>query len=491
MRAAETGCMPTATRVSEQSASARLAPAGLAAILTAYALPVMCFFALTVALDDIQTDLNTTPAILQLIIATFGVAYASIVVLGGRFGDNIGRRRVMQVGLVAMIVSSAVCALAPNSGVLLGGRLLQGVAAALVAPQVLSIIQSTTAGEDRVRAMSWFGAMAGIATCAAFLVGGGLLATNLGGLGWRLIFWLNVPVAAIALLASRFVPESRSQARAHLDVFGALTLGIAVVLFVLPVTEGRALGWPVWTWVCLAASLPVFAIFLGAARRAERRGATPLLPPSILKTRSMKIGLLIALAFFSVFGGFMFIFSLVAAQNAQLGPLGIGLTLGPFAATFLLASLLSSAQVNRDGIAVMRRGAAISAIGYAAYLVPALLTWPDLHGWQLALPGLLVGAGQAWLVVPLFGTVLAAVPSQQAGAGSGLLLTTMQMALGVGSALVGTIFLSAGGTEEPTATPLVISLGIVIAALLGIGAPLRRLREAAARDAQESLGAAA
>ncbi|QHC01156.1 MFS transporter [Epidermidibacterium keratini] len=471
--------MPRPAPVSEPQATSRLAPAGLAAILTAYSLPVMCFFALTVALDAIQTDLGADPAILQLIIATFGVAYASTVVLG----DNIGRRRMMQIGLIAMIVGSVICALAPGAGVLLGGRLLQGIAAALLAPQVLSIIQSTTAGDERVRAMSWFGAMAGIATCAAFLIGGGLLATNLGGLGWRLIFWLNVPVAAAALLALRFVPESRGDARSHLDVSGAIMLTVAVVLFVLPLTEGRAAGWPLWTWVCLAASIPAFAIFLSAQRRAERRGTTPLLPPSILSSASMKIGLLIALAFFSVFGGFMFIFALVAAQNAHLGPLGIGLTLGPFAAAFLLTSLLSSAQASRDGVALMRRGAVLSAIGYAAYLVPALSTWPNLHGWQLAIPGALAGAGQAWLMVPLFGTVLSAVPANQAGVGSGLLLTTMQMGLGVGSALVGTIFLSTGGTGS-TVAPLVIALGIVIAVLLGIAALLGRLREANTREAQ-------
>jgi MFS family permease len=438
---------------------------GLVAVLLAYALQVLNFFVVTVALGSLESELHASESVLELVVAGFGVAYASSVVLGGRLGDNFGRRRVLRVGLVWFGLASVWCALAPSAGLLVAGRIAQGLGASLVAPQVLSTIQARTEGAGRARAMAWFGAMAGIATCVAFIAGGALVSADPAGLGWRAAFWLDVPLVLAALVAQRWVPESRADRPQRVDAFGTALLAVAVVLVILPLTEGRAAGWPWWSWGMLATCAPVLGAFAAWERRLERGGHDALVPPSLVRTRSMVTGLAKTAIFFTVFGGFMFVFSLVAEVAAGMDPLGIGWTLTPFAVTFLAASLLGSRAAQHDPVRLMQRGAVVAAVALAALALVLLDTWPGFTWWQPALPLLLLGAGQGMLVVPLFGTVLGGVPAHHAGMGGGLLITTMQMALGLGSALVGTVFLELGGATGgagPVEVVLVASVVLVL-----------------------------
>jgi MFS family permease len=445
-------------RQGEGSSPPELGGLGLVAVLISYALQVLNFFVVTVALGSLESELRASPSVLELVVAGFGVSYASTVVLGGRMGDNFGRRRVMRVGLVWFAAASVWCALAPSAGLLVAGRLAQGLGASLVAPQVLSTIQARTAGASRARAMAWFGAMAGIATCVAFIVGGALVTADPGGLGWRAAFWLDVPLVVAAFVAQRWVPESRAAQPHRVDLVGTALLSTAVVLVILPLTEGRAAGWPWWTWAMLAACVPVVGAFARWERRMERSGRDALVPPSLLRTRAMVTGLTMCAIFFAVFGGFMFVFALMAEVAAGMDALGIGWTLTPFAASFLVASLVGSRAAQRDPVRLMQQGAVIAALSMAALGVVLLMTWPGFTSWQLALPLLGLGAGQGMLVVPLYGTVLGGVPAHHAGMGGGVLITTTQMALGLGSALVGTVYLQLGGATGG-ARPVEVVLG--------------------------------
>ena len=444
---------------------AELRGLGLVAILISYGLQVLNFFVVTVALGSLESDLQVSESVLELVVAGFGVAYASTVVLGGRLGDNHGRRRVLRIGLTWFGLASVWCAVAPSAGLLVAGRVAQGLGAAMVAPQVLSTIQARTEGAGRARAMAWFGAMAGIATCVAFIVGGALVTADPAGLGWRAAFWLDVPLVLVALVALRWVPESRAAQPHGVDVLGTALLSTAVVLVILPLTEGRAAGWPWWTWAMLAACVPVLAFFARWELGMERRGRDALVPPSLLRTRAMVTGLTMCAIFFAVFGGFMFVFALLAEVAAGMDALGIGWTLTPFAASFLVASLVGSRAAQRDPVRLMQRGAVIAAVSLAALGLVLLATWPGFTSWQLALPLLGLGAGQGMLVVPLYGTVLGGVPAHHAGMGGGVLITTTQMALGLGSALVGTVFLQLGGATGG-AGPVEVVLGASIALLL-------------------------
>lgn len=436
-----------------------LGTAGLVALLMAYGLPVFNFFVVTVTLGSLRDDLGASPAVLQLVVSVFGVSYASTVVLGGRLGDNHGRRRVLRIGLVVMAAATLVCALAPSPAVLIAGRALQGFGAALVAPQGLSVIQASTRGDRRSRALAWFGAMAGVATCLAFLAGGLLVASDLGGLGWRLVFWLELVVAAAALLASRWIPESGADGRLGLDGVGVMLLGATVTLVVLPLTEGRTAGWPLWTWLMLVASVPTALTFVQREKRVERRGGHAVVPPSIIARTPMRLGLGITGLFFTGFGGFMFVFAVAAQAAAGMGPLDIGIALLPFATAFLIASLVGARTMAAAPAALMRRGAVMATVGFSLTAAVMVLTWPHFGALGLAIPMAITGLGQGWLVVPLFSTVLAGVPSHQAGMGGGLMITTMQMALGLGSAIVGTLFFELGGSEGGP-TPMLVVLGV-------------------------------
>jgi MFS family permease len=455
--------------------AAQLGGLGLAAVLISYGLQVFNFFVVTVALGSLEHDLHASPAVLELVVAVFGVAYASTVVLGGRLGDNIGRRRVLRIGLVWFGAASVWCALAPSAGLLVTARVAQGLGAALVAPQVLSTIQARTAGEGRARAMAWFGAMAGIATCVAFIIGGVLVTADPAGLGWRAAFWLDVPLVTAAFLALRWVPESRAEHPHRVDSAGTALLSVAVVLVVLPLTEGRAAGWPWWTWAMLAACVPVLAAFAWWEAGMERRGKDALVPPSLVRTRSMTNGLAMGALFFAMFGGFMFVFSLTAEVAAGMDPLGIGWTLTPFALTFLASSLVGSRAAQRDPVGLMQRGAVVAAVGLVSLAVVLHEGWPHFSSWELALPLLVLGTGQGMLVVPLYGTILGGVPVHHAGMGGGVLITTTQMALGVGSALVGTVFLELGGATGGPG-PIEVVLAASAAMVLVTGLIAGRLR---------------
>jgi MFS family permease len=448
---------------------------GLAAVLTSYALQVLNFFVVTVALGSLESELHASESVLELVVAGFGVTYASTVVIGGRLGDNFGRRRMMRLGLTWFGIASVWCAVAPSAGLLVAGRVAQGLGASLVAPQVLSTIQARTHGANRARAMAWFGAMAGLATCLAFIVGGALVSANPAGLGWRLAFWLDVPLVLSALVAQRWVPESRAGRAQRLDTLGTVLLSTAVVLVVLPLTEGRAAGWPWWTWLMLASCVPVLGAFAWWESSVEARGRDALVPPSLVRGRSMVVGLVMGALFFCMFGGFMFVFSLAAGVAAGMDPLGIGWTLTPFAVAFLGSSLGGSRSAQRDPVGLMQRGAVLAAVGLTALGVVLLVTWPGFSWWQLALPLTALGAGQGMLVVPLYGTVLSGVPTHHAGMGGGVLITTTQMALGLGSALIGTVFLELGGATG-SVRPVEVVLAASVVLLLVIAPVAGRLR---------------
>lgn len=415
----------------------------LTAALAAVMVPVMSFFSVNVALGEIGRDLGASAGMLQLVVAAYGVVYAALVVIGGRLGDSFGRKRLLLVGLAVFATTSLLCAAAQTPVQLVGARFLQGISAALVAPQVLASIHANTDGHHRDRALALFGATAGVATALAFLVGGSLADSSLG---WRSIFWINVPVsAAVVLGVARYLPESKAPARSSLDWGGALLLGAAMTLLILPLTEGRATGWPAWTWVCLAALPLVAAALVRWQLRLERRGGLPLVPPALFRFRSITVGLTVATPVYVAFGGFMFVYSFMAGGHAMT-PLQIGVSLVPLSLAFLVASIASGRLTPRLGTWVLTAGALLTAAGFAllSRVVHGTPATDTLSLGDVAVPMLVAGAGLGLVWSPLMGIVLGQVPAHMAGLGGGLLITVMQAGLGFGSAVVGAIYLGWG-----------------------------------------------
>ncbi|HZX04229.1 MFS transporter [Kribbella sp.] len=436
---------PAVTR--PRAAASPLGPVALTTLLFGAFLPMLSFFIINVALPAIGSDLHAGSGALQLVVGSYGIANATLLVVGGRLGDGFGRKRLFLVGLTGFTVMSLICAIAPTIGVLLAARVAQGAAAAAMTPQVLASISALLTGEHRARAMAMFGVAGGAAAALGQILGGVLVEANVFGLGWRAVFLVNVPVGLLAIAAgARLLPETRADKAQRVDLVGAALLALTLVLLLLPLTEGRPLGWPLWTWLCLAATVPGVALLGLHQHRSERSGRHPLIPPTVLRLRAMRIGLLLAVAFFTTFGGFMFVFALATQGEAHMSPLEGGLSLLPMAVGFLITSIYGPRLQVRYGAGLILRGWLIQAVGYALLAVVALTLWPHVDPLRLAIPMLVAGFGAGLVMVPLIGVVLSQVPPTQAGLGSGILLTSQQTCLALGAATVGTAYLSLSTT---------------------------------------------
>ncbi|MGH3735438.1 MAG: MFS transporter [Micromonosporaceae bacterium] len=454
------------------AAPTRLSDLALLTLLLGPFLSITDFFIVNVALTDIQSDLRTSTATLEMVVSGYAVAYALLLVAGGRLGDAYGRKRLYLAGMAAFTVASLACGLAPTGELLVATRIAQGAAAALMVPQVMATIQAVLTGPSRLRALGWFGAAAGLSMVVGQLLGGFLVSADIAGTGWRLIFLVNVPLGLAGLvLAGRMVPDTRSDDPARHDWLGTALLGVALVALLVPLMEGRVLGWPAWCWVSLAVAPVAFAGFLAVEHRLERRGETPLLPLSLVAMPSMYRGLLIQVPFFVGFSGFMFCYTVMAQVGLRLEPVQTGLVLVPLGATFLVASAASARLVVRLGRGVITVGAAIQALGLGLTAWLVAVQWPEVSLPALGLTLAVAGVGQGMLVSPLFGVIISRVPAAAAGAGSGVLNTAQQISFALGVATVGNLFLAFAdrpGSNLGTAFVLVLTIQIVMAGVVAL-----------------------
>lgn len=337
-------------------------------------------------------------------------------------------------------------------------------------PQVLSTIQATLTGEKRSKAVGWYGAMAGLSMIAGQLIGGVLVEANLAGLSWRPIFLVNVPIGLIGLVvARRTVPETRATDPLPIDRLGTVLLGAALIALLVPLMEGRALGWPVWIWLLLATTPVLAAAFVMVQRNSEKAGRMPLVPPSVVGMPSMRRGLLIGGPFFIGFGAFMFVYAVTLQSGLRLSPFESALAITPMAIAFLASALISSRLVARFGQRVVTSGAALQILGLATIIVTTLIAWPDLDIPKLT-PGMLIaGFGQGLAMTTVFRVVLSRVPPERAGVGSGVLITTQQVSLAVGVATLGTLYLWLAESSLRNAFVMVMAVQILVAIGIVIG----------------------
>lgn len=429
------------TRASNDAQPA-LSGLGLFAILFTATLSSLDAFIVNVALPTIGDDLRAGPAALELVVAGYATAYGSLMVLGGRLGDAFGRRRLMLLGLIGFGIASLLCGLAPSGGLLVAARILQGAMAALMLPQAMATIQATTAGHQRARAMGLFGAIVGLAMAFGQILGGLMVGADIAGSGWRSVFLINVPSVAIAaILLARAVPETRSPKAAPLDPLGAVLLGTTMVLLLVPLTEGRAAGWPAWSWICLGA-FPVAAIaFFAVQRRKERNGGVPLLPPSLLALPGMRRGLPVMMLSMAGFGGFLFAAAVALQQGLDYGPVAAGFALVPYALAFFAGSAFGPRLAPRLGVRVVTIGIAVQFAGLAALAGTLAVAWTESAAFAMAPALIVVGIGQGLHLPVLFRVVLSDVPPERAGVASGVMGTSQQIALATGLALLGALFL--------------------------------------------------
>jgi EmrB/QacA subfamily drug resistance transporter len=444
--------------------------APLAVVLTGTFMVVLDFFIVNVAMPAMQSDLHAGTGAIEWVVAGYGLTFATFLITAGRLGDQLGRRRMFSLGLALFTLASAACGVASSPTVLVVARLAQGLAAALLSPQVLSIIGVVYSGPDRVRAISIYGIVLGLAAVGGQLIGGVLVQADIAGLGWRSCFLINVPIGALALLlVGRAVPESRAEEARRLDLVGTALVTLGLVDVVLPLVEGRQHGWPVWTWVCLGAAPITLAAFAAHQRRLSRRGGAPLLDPALFRERAFSAGLVTQLVFFSSMASYFLVLALYLQQGRGLDALQAGLVFTILAAAYLVASFYAPGLTPRLGRRLPAIGGLVLAVGHGLLAVGVA----DIGvGGSIALlvPGLLLeGAGMGLVITPLTSTVLGNMQPQTAGAASGALSTMQQVGNALGVAITGVVFFGAldggfGHAFEISLVQLAV-LGAAVAAL--------------------------
>ncbi|QJU55709.1 MFS transporter [Herbiconiux sp. KACC 21604] len=452
---------------------------GLVTLLIGPFLANLDLFITNVALPSLRADLGASPAALQFVVAGYALAYALLLVPGGRLGDHFGRRRVFAIGLALFTLASLGAGLAPTVEGLIAARIVQGGAAALLAPQALATVQSVLTGRARAVAISRYAVAGGLAAVAGQLVGGLLIQADVLGLGWRPVFLVNVPFGLVALaLLRRTVPETRAPAAAGLDPLGTTLLGVVLVGLLVPLTLGPAAGWPWWSVALLLLVAPTVAALAFWELREERRGRAALLPPSLLRTRSMRRGLPVVLVFFIAFSGFLFAFALVSQTVLGLGPLLSGLAITPTTVVYVATSFAVPRLLRRFGRGVLVAGGLLQAVGVAGLAVAVVVAPADPPLGVVLVALVMTGCGQALSVGALFRIVLADVPAAQGGVGSGMMVATQQAALALGVALLGSLL----GSLLPVDAVLAVGVlgGVLVVMQVGVAASsavLPRMRE--------------
>jgi EmrB/QacA subfamily drug resistance transporter len=392
-----------------------------------------------VALPSVGRDLHASATQLEWLVSAYLLAFAATLILAGRLGDLLGRKRLFLLGVGGFGVASLLCGLAQTPGELIAARALEGVAAATLTPQVLATFRALFEGKERGAAFGLYGAVGGIASAAGLVLGGVLTDADLFGWGWRTIFLVNVPIAVAVLAAAAvLVPESRAPEARRPDLLGSAVLAGALVAIVAPLLEGRRLGWPLWCWLTIALGLLVLA-GLGVLD-ARRRHVAPLLPTRLLAVPAVGAGLLVQLAFSAALQGFVLVFALWLQAGQHFSPLRAGVTTLAFSVGAFLTAGAAVPLAVRFGRLVLAAGGVLMAAGIVGVDIAAHHAGARVDPWALV-PGLAIaGAGLGLLVVPLVDVVLSAVPGDEAGEASGVFSTAQQLGGALGVALIGSLF---------------------------------------------------
>ncbi len=422
----------------------------LAVLLVATFMGILDVLIVNVAAPSIQRDLGASFSDIQLVISCYVLAYAVALTSGGRLGDSLGKKEVFLAGVLAFVVCSVGCALAPSARVLIGLRVAQGLAAAVMLPQVLSIIQDVFPPDRRPRALALYGVTIGMGAVVGQIVGGALIHADVLGLGWRSVFWVNAPIGLAVASCVPFVLPQTGAMRRPADVPGLVLTAVAMTLLVYPLVRGSGGGWPWWVWPAFGGSALSLVGLWCVEQGREKAGRAPLIAPSLFRDRGFTTGLGAALVFYCGNYGLFLLLAYVFQEGLRLSPFASGVGFLPLGLGFAAASLAGRRFAVRHGNAVLKLGAVTMAIGYLvliATLAPGPSASPRTEALVMAPALLIAGVGQGLVAAPLIGVVLATVPPQEAGAASGIVLTVNQLASSLGVAVLGALFVALLGAD--------------------------------------------
>ncbi|HUA48925.1 MAG TPA: MFS transporter [Solirubrobacteraceae bacterium] len=419
----------------------------LALVLAAECMDLLDGTIVNVAAPTIHADLHAGAATLEWVIGGYALAFAAGLIAGGRLGDIYGRKRLFILGALGFVASSLACAFAVDSAMLIGCRLAQGAAAALLIPQGLGIIQEVFTPGELGKAFAVFGPVIGGSAVLGPILGGALIAANAFGSGWRLIFFVNLPLGLIAALgAAKLMPESRAARPPRLDLVGTALAALGMALLVYPLIQGQQAGWPAWTYLMGAGSAAAFGLLVVWSRRQRRAGNDPLVEASIFAHRSYTAGLATIVVFFAGMIGTLLVLTLFLQLGEHFTAIHAGLTLAPFAVgTAIGATLAGAVLVPRIGRTALQAATFVMAGG--VWWLHEVVGAHGMHTGSLELiaPQLAVGLGIGMTISPLFDFILSAVTEAEVGSASGVVTAVQQLGGAIGVAAMGTIFFSALG----------------------------------------------
>jgi MFS family permease len=412
---------------------------GLAILLCGSFVTVLDAMIVQIAIPSIARDFHASGAALELLLAGYSMGYGVLLVTGGRLGDIHGRKRVFLIGMAAFTVASVLCGVAPSATTLVAARVVQGMTASLVLPQVLASIRVGFNGDERRRAFGVMGLVIGVAAASGQLFGGLLIGSDVFGLGWRLVFLVNLPVGVAAVaFGLRWLDESRVPTATRLDLRGVLLSALGLGFLLAGFVGLRSLG--IAPAVGLAAlSLPILALFIAHESRFERTGHAPLLSIRLFRVPYFVTGAILCFLVYASMAPYYFSFAVFLQFGYGRAPLEAAFVLTPISAVFAVVSLLVPRLTHRYGRKVLNWGGWLylaSCIGLAVQL----FAMPDRPSIVMLMPALIaIGAAQGIILTPLLNAILGMLPETHAGMAAGVLATMQQMGIAFGVAVVGII----------------------------------------------------
>ncbi|WP_282943177.1 MFS transporter [Paenibacillus sp. RC67] len=399
-------------------------------------------YMMQVALPLIQRSLNASFSEAQLIFSGYSLGLAIALILGGKLGDMYGRKRILFIGVLGFTLTSVIGGVTSNPTLLIIIRIFQGLSAAMIQPQVLSIIQSSFLPREKGLVFAIYGALIGVGFTLGLILGGFLVDWNLWGLSWRIVFLFNVPFGLLVLLFIPIVPNSRGSAKQSIDWTGTVLLILGLLMLLYPLSAGHQQGWPLWTWDCLILSILILLAFIAVQIWKQKQKSWPLIDLSIFKISSFSMGIVTVIVIYLSMFAFFFILNYYVQSGLQYDLESTSLVFLPLGSGFFVTSLLSSRMMKRWGRAVLQTGTLTMGVCNLLLIVTLYIDPKHMLSFYNVIVLLVYGLGLGMATTPLANMVFGEIPVSVAGTGSGLFTTFMYLANSLGVAFIGIVFTS-------------------------------------------------
>lgn len=451
--------------------SARQKSLAFFTLVVALVLEIVDLTIVNTALPAIQADFAGGGAQAQWVVAGYSLSFAVLLILGGRLGDLYGCRAMFLLGVGGFTLASLLCGAATDADQLVAARILQGAAGAIMAPQVMALIQVLYDPVERIGRLAWFGVIGGLAAITGPILGGLLIAVDVFGLGWRSVFLINGPVGILALFAGWWLlPRAEpDRARQRIDGLGTLLFGTALAALLYPMIRGERLEWHWSIGAYLATGVILAFVGWKGLKRRAAQGRPVIFDPVLMSERTFRQGLGVALSFSAANTGFLFIFAYGLQRNLGYSPLETGLVHIPFSAGVMFGiAFIGRRFLARAGKRVLIWGVVLMALFEGAALAWIIAGRSDF---VVLVPLLVVaGVGMGMLSGPIPPVTVARVERHHAGAASGILKTVQQMGSAIGVALAGSAYFAFDDQGLLVAT-IVIGLMMLLCGVAALRLP--------------------